>query len=413
MSDDENKWYICEVGSGRLRHGIFNDENVAAANPKNCVGIPNYSYVANQCSDMNSHQPKYSKEKYNAMLFGDALDSSGEGSQAGMCHIKWPVERGVIKDREVMNDILHYELVTQAKLQLSTDEEEGLDSDIDGVIHLESIMGSTKGRMDTAAHYFDTVGIPKLFFGLSSVCALYGAGRTTGCAVMSGHGVTEVAPVFDGYAIKNAFRRYNWGGVDVTGWLGRELHKADVSLETSADELILWDIKEMLSVAPMGKLDDLVVEKREQTTDFSMPDNTVLQLREQVVDVAEIIFDPKRAGHDIPGLAQMTWNAIQRAPTDSKKALMDAIMLFGGNTMFGGLKDRMSQEMNAFSTAKGGGECKVVAAPERTTQAFAGACMLASYAEFTDPEDPNKAMWISKEEYMESGGQRIICMSQI
>merc|ERR1712166_571308 len=234
---------------------------------------------------------------------------------------------------------------------------------------------------------------PKLFFGLSSVCALYGAGRTTGCAVMSGHGVTEVAPVFDGYAIKNAFKRYNWGGVDVTGWLGRELHKADVSLETSADDLILWDIKEMLSVAPMGKLDDLIIEKRDQTTDFSMPDNTVLSLREQVVDVAEIIFDPKRAGHDIPGLAQMTWNAIQKSPTDSKKGLMDAIMLFGGNTMFGGLKDRMN--------------------PEMTTQGYAGACMLASYSEFTDPEDPKNAMWISKAEYDESGGQRIICMSQI
>lgn len=413
MSDDSDakQWYVAEVGSGRFKHGFTSDEGVVGFAPKNCVGIPNYQYVANHIADMNSHPPVYSKDKYNAMLFGAALDSTSESSQAGMCHIKWPVERGVVKDMDIMNDILHYELINEGKLCLAADEDEGLESDIAGVMHVESMLGSTKGRCDMTNNYFEKFGIPKLFFGLSSVCALYGLGRTTGTCVMSGHGVTEVAPVFEGYGVKNAFKRYNWGGVDVTRWLGRELHKADVALETSADELILWNIKENLTCAPMGKLDEHIVERRALATEFELPDNTKLQLREQVVEVAEIIFDPKRAGHDIPGLAQMTWNAIQNCPTDSKKSFMDSVLLFGGNTMVKGLKERMSEEMNAFSAARGGEDCKVIAQPERMNSSWAGASILACLPEFSGAEDATKAMWIGKAEFDEMGGDRVVQMS--
>jgi len=408
MSDsDEKQWYVAEVGSGRFRHGFTNSDGNCGHEPKNCVGIPNYSYVANAIADRDALAPVHSKDRYNAMLFGGALD--GETSQAGMCHIKWPVERGVVKDMDIMNDIFHHELVDEGKLSLRADEDD--ESDIAGVMHIESMLGPTQGRIDMATNYFEKFGIPKLFFGLSSICALYGNGRVTGTCVMSGHGVTEVAPVFEGHGVKNAFKRYNWGGVDVTRWLGRELHKCDVALETTADELILWNIKEHLCCAPMGKLDEQITERRNLATEFELPDNTKLQLREQVVEVAEIIFDPKLAGHDIPGLAQMTWNAIQRCPTDSKKSFMQNILLFGGNTMVKGLKERMTEEMNAFSGALGGEECKVIAQPERCTNSWTGANILACQPEFSGAEDATKAMWIGKAEFDEMGGDRVVRMS--
>jgi actin-related protein len=225
---------------------------------------------------------------------------------------------------------------------------------------------------------------------------------------MSGHGVTEVAPVFEGYGVKNAFKRYNWGGVDVTRWLGTELHTADAALDTSTDELILWNIKEQMSCAPIWASSMSTLLRAVQSL---ATESEKLQLREQVVEVAEIIFDPKRAGHDIPGLAQMTWNAIQNCPTDSKKSFMDSVLLFGGNTMVKGLKERMSEEMNAFSAARGGEDCKVIAQPERMNSSWAGASILACLPEFSGAEDATKAMWIGKAEFDEMGGDRVVQMS--
>jgi len=70
------------------------------------------------------------------------------------------------------------------------------------------------------------------------------------------------------------------------------------------------------------------------------------------------------------------------------------IVLSGGTTMFPGMADRMHKELVALapSTMK----VKIIAPPERKYSVWIGGSILSSLSTF-------KQMWISKEEYDESG----------
>ena len=99
-------------------------------------------------------------------------------------------------------------------------------------------------------------------------------------------------------------------------------------------------------------------------------------------------------GHESPGVHELIYDAITSADRDNQRDLFGNIVLSGGSTMFNGFADRMHKEMTnlAPSTMK----CRVVAAPERKYSAWIGGSILASLSTF-------QQMWISKEEYDESG----------
>jgi actin-related protein len=69
-------------------------------------------------------------------------------------------------------------------------------------------------------------------------------------------------------------------------------------------------------------------------------------------------------------------------------------VLSGGTTMYPGIADRMQKEITALapSTMK----IKIIAPPERKSSVWIGGSILASLSTF-------QQMWISKQEYDESG----------
>jgi actin-related protein len=79
---------------------------------------------------------------------------------------------------------------------------------------------------------------------------------------------------------------------------------------------------------------------------------------------------------------------------DIRKDLYGNIVLSGGTTMFPGIADRLQREVTllAPSTMK----IKIIAPPERKSSTWIGGSILASLSTF-------QHMWISKEDYDESG----------
>ena len=70
------------------------------------------------------------------------------------------------------------------------------------------------------------------------------------------------------------------------------------------------------------------------------------------------------------------------------------IALSGGSTMFPGIADRMQKEITAI--APNSMKVKIIAPPKRKYSVWIGGSVLASLSTF-------QSMWISKEEYNESG----------
>ena len=111
-------------------------------------------------------------------------------------------------------------------------------------------------------------------------------------------------------------------------------------------------------------------------------------------EVPELLFDPAANGSTECGFPELVQSAIQCCDPDIRKDLYGNVVLAGGNTLFPGIADRMQKELTALapSTMK----IKIIAPPERKYSVWIGGSILASLSTF-------QQMWISKEEYDESG----------
>ncbi|XP_014780998.1 actin, cytoplasmic [Octopus bimaculoides] len=89
-----------------------------------------------------------------------------------------------------------------------------------------------------------------------------------------------------------------------------------------------------------------------------------------------------------------TYNSIMKCDVDIRKDLYANTVLSGGSTMYPGIADRMQKEISALAppTMK----IKIIAPPERKYSVWIGGSILASLSTF-------QQMWISKQEYDESG----------
>uniref|UniRef100_A0A8C6L175 Actin, cytoplasmic 1-like n=1 Tax=Nothobranchius furzeri TaxID=105023 RepID=A0A8C6L175_NOTFU len=89
-----------------------------------------------------------------------------------------------------------------------------------------------------------------------------------------------------------------------------------------------------------------------------------------------------------------TTGCIMKCDVDIRKDLYANTVLSGGTTMYPGIADRMQKEITALAppTMK----IKIIAPPERKYSVWIGGSILASLSTF-------QQMWISKQEYDESG----------
>lgn len=99
-------------------------------------------------------------------------------------------------------------------------------------------------------------------------------------------------------------------------------------------------------------------------------------------------------GMEACGVHETCYNSIMKCDVDIRKDLYANVVLSGGSTMFPGIADRMQKDITGLapSTMK----IKIIAPPERKYSVWIGGSILASLSTF-------QQMWISKQEYDESG----------
>jgi len=83
-----------------------------------------------------------------------------------------------------------------------------------------------------------------------------------------------------------------------------------------------------------------------------------------------------------------------KCDVDIRKDFYGNIILTGGCSMFPGIADRLQKELAALAPSTM--RIRVIAPPERKYSVWIGGSILASLGSF-------QQMWISKEEYDESG----------
>jgi len=197
-----------------------------------------------------------------------------------------PIERGRVKNWDEMKMLWEFSFnmlgvkVSRCKLFLT-----------------EPLFNAEGDREKMAELMFEHFGVAALFVSEQPLLAMYAHGGTTGLVVDVGHGLTQVAPIYEGFVVPRAVSVTPLGGEDVTTFLARLLMKKGLDLAGWAGMDIAEDIKEKLCYVALDPN-----AKGGNRSSYRLPDGTSISLEEELFMALEAGGPQGRAqGHNAQG----------------------------------------------------------------------------------------------------------------
>lgn len=304
----------------------------------------------------------------------------------GVLSIRYPIEHGIVTNWDDMEKIWHHTFYNELRV----------DPDQHPVMLTEAPLNPKANRERMTQLMFETFNVPAMYVSIQAILSLYSAGRTTGCIFDSGDGVSHIVPVYDGYCLPHAVARIDIAGRDLTDYMSKILTERGYSFFTTAEREIVREIKESVAYVALDFDAEMQksIDSSEVDTFYKLPDEQMITIGNERFRCPEVLFQPGMLGKECSGIHQQTFETIMKCDIDLRKDLFNNIVLSGGTTMYKGIAERMTKELNAITPA--GMSIRVIAPPERKYSVWIGGSILTSLNTF-------QTNWITKDEYDENG----------
>ena len=337
--------------------------------------------------------------------------------------IRYPHEDGLVKDWDAVESLWSFGMLNR----LHEDPKEH------PVLMVEPSYNTRENREKLTELMFEKYEVPALFVSKDAVLSCFASGRSSGLVLDSGGGKTSVVPVYDGYALQQSIVRSHLAGnrldlelqeqlrqrhpdspvqpaylttkSDVGGGKFKvTLHQFPLTHPSYVDYCtrdIISDIRQSICTVSPSRF-DADANQMIPSTPYELPDGKVIGVGVERLQVPECMFNPAFLSpldvdkdRHMSSIQDMVVESVNLCDTDVRRDLCSGVIVTGGNTLYSGFSERLTEELNAQIAQK----VKIVSsnnAIERKCGAWIGGSILGSLGTF-------QQMWMSKAEYEERG----------